>query len=333
MKVSIKDIAIKLKVSPAMVSLVLNGKEKEGRIKKDTAEKIRTLAAELNYTPNRFAKGLKKGKSNILGLIVADISNPFYAKLTRYVEDEAERNHYKIIIGSSDESTKKMASLIEVMQTYQVDGFIIVPAENSLNQIVKLCHEKYPIVLVDRYFPEIQINSILVNNYQTAFKATNYLVKQGCKNIAAFSYKSKLLHFKDRISGYNAALNSLGLKTNADAINYVRFDHLEDDIELGIKKILSSKTKYDGIFFSTDTLALMSIKFFMKLDIDISKRFKIFSFDENSTFDFLNFSVPHSAQPLLDIGKRAVQLLISQIDNCQEQSPQRIILNTKWCEK
>lgn len=335
MKISIKNIADKLGVSAAVVSLVLNGKEKEGRINKTTAEKIRALAAELNYSPNRFAKGLKKGKSNILGLIVADISNPFYAKLTRHIEDEAECFNYKVIFGSSDESVTKMASIIEVMKTYHVDGFIIVPSEKSQNQIEQLIFDKYPVILVDRYFPELKVDNILVNNDETAFNATNYLLKQGCKNVACFAYKSELLHFHDRIIGYKKALDSAGLFLSKDAIHYIRFDYLYHDMRTCIEKILKSKTPFDGIFFSTDTLALNGIKVLMELSIGVPEKFKIVSFDENDTFDFLSFTVPHFSQPLEDIGKEAVRRIIVDIEenSASKHEPLKIILSAEWHEK
>jgi LacI family transcriptional regulator len=328
MQVSIKDIAEKLGVSPALVSLVLNGKEKEGRVNEETARKIRELAAKLNYAPNRFAKALKKGKSGILGLIIADLSNPFYAKLARYIEDEAELFNYKVIIGSSDENAKKMTSLINIMKSYQVDGFMIVPTEFSQKRIEMLIAENIPVVLVDRYFTGIHVDNVLVNNADTAFKAVDYLIAQGCRKIAVFTYQSKLLHFKDRISGYIHALSTNGYPVNEEAIFNVRFDYLYEDVKKGIKKLL--KSDFDGIFFTTDTLALNAIRILRESGSDITRYFKIFSFDENDTFDFLNFTVPHSVQPLDEIGQKTVHLIADQIENKKSKDPQVIIFETKF---
>ena len=333
MKVSIKDIAQELKVSTAVVSLVLNGKEKEGRINKNTASKIKALASELNYTPNRFAQGLKKGKSNIIGLIIADISNPFYAKLARYIEDEAEKLNYKIIIGSSDESANKMASLIEVMNTYQVDGFIIVPAENSQDQIEKLIKDNQPLVLVDRYFEGMKANGVLVNNYETGYNATKYLIDNGCKNIGAFTYKSTLRHYSDRLCGYKDALKASGLRCNENAIYHIRYNEIFHDVALAFSKLLKSKTKYDGLFFATDSLALNGIKTLNTQHINITDTFKLISFDENDTFGFLNFPVPHFAQPLDDIGKASVQMVLGQIENTEKLKIRKIVFKAKWFEK
>ena len=333
MKVSLKDIAKKAGVSTAMVSLVINGKEKQSRINPATAEKINAIAAKMNYIPNRFAKGLKHGRSNILGLIVADISNIFYAKLARHIEDKAAKFGYKIIIGSSDENATKMASLIEVMQTYQVDGFIIVPTANSQSQLKSLLNDNHPLVLLDRYFHEIQANTVLVNNAETSYKATEYLINNGCKNIAAFSYKTNLLHFQDRIEGYQTAMKQYKIPVSKESVHYIRMPYLSIDVEKAINNILKSKTQYDGLLFFTDTLALCSIKILKQMQVNIQEQFKIVSFDENETFNFLNFPVPHFEQPLNEIAQQAIELMMLQLENTAKPESKKIFLSTKWYEK
>ncbi len=103
-RVSMKDIAEAAGVSTALVSYVLNGKEKESRVGEEMAKKIKVIARELNYQPNHVAKSLRSGKTHTIGLIIADISNPFFANIARVVEDEAKRSGYTVIIGSCDEN-------------------------------------------------------------------------------------------------------------------------------------------------------------------------------------------------------------------------------------
>src|SRR5690606_11324084 len=129
-RVSIKNIAEAAGVSTALVSYVLNNKEKEARVGKEIAIKIREIAKELGYQPNQRAKSLKSGLSYIIGLIVADISNPYFANIARTVEDEAKKNNYTVIFGSSDENAEKSRDLIDVLINRQVDGFIIAPTDD-----------------------------------------------------------------------------------------------------------------------------------------------------------------------------------------------------------
>ena len=118
-KVSLKDIAKEVGVSTALVSYVLNNL-KEGRISKEIALRIREVAHQLNYRPNQIAKSLKTSKTFTLGLIVADISNPFSSTLARIVEDEANKFNYTVIFGSSDENQQKSAKVIDTLLNRQV---------------------------------------------------------------------------------------------------------------------------------------------------------------------------------------------------------------------
>src|SRR5688500_6615893 len=154
-KTSLKDIASAVGVSTALVSYVLNNK-KEGRIRKEVAEKIRTMAVELSYRPNQIAKSLKTNKTNTIGLIVADISKPFSSGLARIIEDEADTQGYTVIFGSSDEKAERCEKLIETLVNRQVDGLIIAPPADTAGQIIQLKKQQVPFVLVDRYFPEIE---------------------------------------------------------------------------------------------------------------------------------------------------------------------------------
>ena len=130
-KTSLSDIAQKLGVSKTLVSLVLNGKGKEHRISDVVCKKVMEVAREMNYQPNQLAKSLRTGKTNTIGLIIADIANPFFGKLGREIEKEAARKGYRVMFCSSDESAEKSKLQIEMMLQGHVDGFIISPPMNS----------------------------------------------------------------------------------------------------------------------------------------------------------------------------------------------------------
>ncbi|MBN1987210.1 MAG: LacI family DNA-binding transcriptional regulator, partial [Prolixibacteraceae bacterium] len=141
-KTSLNDIAQKLGVSKTLVSLVLNGKAREHRISEEVQKKVLKLAKELNYRPNQIAQGLRTGKTNTLGLIIADIANPFFGKLGREIEKEASLHGYRVMFCSSDEKAENSKKQIEVLQQGQVDGFIISPPEESEEQIRSLLKSK-----------------------------------------------------------------------------------------------------------------------------------------------------------------------------------------------
>lgn len=327
-KVSLKDIAQVVGVSTALVSYVLNNKEKEARVGKEIAEKIRVKAKELDYQPNQLAKSLKSGKSHTIGLIVADISNPFFANIARTIEDEAKKNHYTVIFGSSDESPDKSWDLINVLINKQVDGFIIAPAENSEKQIIYLESQNIPFVLIDRYFPDIHTNYVATDNYQASYGAVVHLINTGHKKIGMIAYKNNLVHIKERKRGYTEALKDNHLLTDVSLIKEVSFNNLKEDIEIKINELLTNEPSVDAIFFATNTLALNGLKFLNKHNYKIPDDLAVVCFDEGEAFDFFYSPLTFVDQPLLEVGKEAVRILVDQINN-KNISKRQISISSK----
>ncbi|MDR2146154.1 MAG: LacI family transcriptional regulator [Tannerella sp.] len=313
-RVSIKHIAGKLGVSNATVSLVLNGKEKEGRVGKETADKIRQVASEMNYEPNNLARGFRIGKSHTIGLIVADISNPFFANLAFYIQEQAEKFGYSVIITNTNESDLKMEKMVQVLKNRQVDGFLIVPTEYGEPYVADLVNRNLPVVLIDRYFPALNVSSVIVDNYNASVKAVENLVNRGCKNIGLVIYKNSLQHILERKRGYMDALKEHGYY-NPALIKEVNYSLMQDDIVIAIEGLLAKENKLDGIFFATNTLFTSGIKQLKLMQADIPNHIKLVTFDKSEAFEWMNISIPYILQPIPDMGKMAVELLVEQIGN------------------
>ena len=315
---SIKDIANRVGVSTASVSLVLNGKDKNGRVGEVLAEKIRQEAKAMNYEPNRMAKGLRSGRSETIGLIVADISNPFFANLAFHIQEHAELYGYSVIITNSNEKTEKMEKMISVLRSRQVDGFIIVPTEHGEKPIEKLVNDKFPVVLLDRYFPEINVSYVSVNNYQASMEATNLLLNLNCNRIAQVIYKSSLQHMQARKEGFIAAVKKKDLY-DPKLIKEVDYMTIAGDTQKAIMEIVSNEEKVDGIFFATNTISTIGLKVLAGLHIEIPKDMKVVCFDKNDALELSKDYIPYIQQPIPEMGKRAIDLLIKQIKT--EMSP------------
>ena len=133
-KVSLKDIADSLGVSKALVSLVLNGKGDERGINKNTQERVRVKAKELNYVPNQYARGLRVGRTDTIGVIVPDISNAFYGKLCKAIEQEAYRKGFNLIISNTYEDVQKEKKLITDLINRNIDGLILASSFDNKNE-------------------------------------------------------------------------------------------------------------------------------------------------------------------------------------------------------
>ncbi len=311
-KVGLKDIANHVGVSTALVSYVLNGQAEEKQVGKEVAEKIRKVAEEMNYRPNQLAKSLKTNKSNTIGLVVADINYRFSSGITRAVESEAKRKNYTVIFGSSNESSAKFSELVNVLINHQVDGLILVPVEGSEASIKALQRSEIPFVLVDRNFPNILANSILLDNYKAAYDSTVHLIKQGRKRIGFVNYQSQLSNLHERNRGYQAALKDHGIKSKQEWMPFIRSAHAQVDMHKTMQDLTKAQ-KCDAVFFATDRLAIAGLKEIMNLQIKVPEDLSVFSFDESEAFELFGCPVSHARQPLEKMGKIAVDTLLDLI--------------------
>jgi len=311
-KISLKDIANELGVSVTLVSYVMSGKEKERRVGTEMAKKIIKTAKRLNYQPNYHARSLRNNRSQTIGLIVADISNPFFANMARTIEDEANRLNYTVIIGSSDENHQKMKKVLDFLTSRQVDGFIIAPTEGSEQQIQYLKKQNIPFVLVDRYFEDISTNYVIVDNYQASYDATKYLLEKGYKRIGMITYDSKLDHFKNRVLGYIEAIKNFKIESGDKYLKKIRYSNFKNDIHKSIMELINDKVQ--AIFFATNTIAIESLKCLFILGIKISEDLDIVAFDESEAYNFFKHPIPFIKQPIKEMGIEAVRILVNQIE-------------------
>ncbi len=312
-RVSLKDIADEVGVSVTLVSYVINGKEKEGRVGKEIAQKIREVAKRLDYQPNYIARSLRNKKTQTIGLIVADISNPFFANLARIIEDEATSFNYTVIIGSSDEDPEKMKRILDFFRSRQVDGFIIVPTEGSYDQIKELKKNNDKYVLMDRYFDSIPSNCVVIDNFQASFNATEHLISKGYRDIGLITYHSNLNHFQDRIRGYKTAIEENDLKQNKKFIKQVNYSSLKADICLAVSSLIKEEN-VEAIYFTTNTIALEGLKCIFNMKLTIPDDIDVLAFDSSEVYNFFQYPIPHVNQPVKEMGIEAVRILIEHIN-------------------
>lgn len=312
-KVSLKSIAREFGVSAATVSLVLNGKDKNGRVGKELSQKILQKAEELNYAPNSLAKSLRMGDSKTLGLIIADITNVFFGALAFHIQEFAEKMGYAVIIGNTNENLSKMQNMVDLLRRRQVDGFIITPTDGSEQIIKSIEIYEIPLVLVDRYFPNLQVSSVSINNFQISYDAVNSLIAKGCKRIGMVVYHTeRQSHIQDRKNGYIQAVKDANLFDIA-LIHEVHYENLEIDIEASVTELL--RQNVDGVFFATNTISMFGLRKIMeKMKINATN-IQYMCFDENEAYCLLPFKIPFVKQPIKEMAEEAIKCIINQIDN------------------
>jgi len=308
----LKDIAREVGVSTTLVSYVLNNL-KEGRISKEIAQKIREAAQRLHYRPNQIAKSLKTSKTFTIGLIVADISNPFSSTLARIVEDEANKINYTVIFGSSDENQQKSAKVIDTLLNRQVDGLIISPPADSESQMIELQNQGVPFVLLDRYFPSVKTNYVALNNHAAALMATEHLIESDCRRIGMINYRTTLFHLQERKRGYLTALRKHAVPFKKSWLRQVDISNDKIEIEKAVKDLLNLDEPVDGLVFSSNIIAAHGLKFINTLPVKVPDDIAIVSFDETEALDLFYAPLTYIKQPLREMGAMATKILLENI--------------------
>ncbi len=311
-RVLLKDIAAKVGVSTALVSYVMNGLEKEKRVGADVVIRIREVARELDYKPNQIAQSLRRGTTQTLGVILADISNPFFGHLARVIEDEAGKLGYTVIFGSSDEDAIKSDKLIQAFSDRQVDGFIVVPAENSALQIKKLFETGTPLVQIDRCYKDIESNYVGLDNFNASFHAVTALIRNGRKRIAMIAYRSSLNHMEERIAGYREAMMTFGLQDKICIIELDYAGYLEET-DRYMQELINVEEPADGLFFATNSISIVGLYWIKRNKIRVPEDVAIIGFDGNEAFDFFYAPLSFVEQPIVEMGQEAVRLIVEQI--------------------
>lgn len=311
-RISLKDIASRAGVSTSLVSFVLNGKQKQHRIKEEVARRILQIAKELNYTPNAAAKSLRDGRSRTIGVVVSDISNPFFAHIARHIEATAEKHGYTVQFSSSDENARRTAVLVDNMLNKGVDCIILVPCEGSENTVKELLEKNVPLVLLDRYMPGINTNYVCLNNRQAAYDATSHLIEEGFRNIGMIAYDVHLQHMYDRIEGYRTALKERGLEARI-SVEYANHTAMQKSCETAVRKMLDRRA--DALVFATNAIAVECLYTLRKRGIIVPDQLGIVGFDGGNAFEFFYSPLSYVQQPLEIMAQKAVEILIEQLDS------------------
>lgn len=313
---SISDLTEKLKVSKTLVSLVLNGKGDEYGINKQTQRRVLETAKKLNYRPNLMARGLRKGHSHMIAVVVADISNPFYSRISKSIEDHVSKKGYNIIVCSTDEDPMKEQRLIRALVDEQnVAGIIIATTQKSASQFLQLQKNNFPIVLVDRETSTGEFDYVGVDNMKGAFIATEHLIKTGYKRIGLLKITPSFLStIKERTDGYLKALGKHKIKAEKELIHEIEFSNLRTGVRRAMKE-LTTNGKADAVFVLNSNLAAYALEYINEKELSVPQDIAMASFDDVEFFSFSNPPVTAVAQPLEEIGNSAAEIMLNRLSS------------------
>ncbi|SES14583.1 LacI family DNA-binding transcriptional regulator [Pedobacter rhizosphaerae] len=309
-KPSIKDIASRLNISITTVSFVINGKAKEKNISESLTKKVLDLVAELNYQPNALAKSLRTGKTQILGFLVDDISEPFFAAIARHLDEIASDLGYKILFSSTRNNTQKAIELLQILKDRHVDGYIMALPEGLEEEVKKLIKTETPVVLFDRYVPDVKTDYVIIDNQESVYQATKHLIDNGYKKIGFVTLETSQSQMIDRLSGYQVAMAEAGLSTSVKEVDYKN----GADSIAQMTTYFKTERKLDAVIFAANYICMDGLRTFKKMGIKIHQDIAVVSFDDFELLEFCDPPVTAIVQPLNAIADNVMKILLSRLN-------------------
>ncbi|MCF8266340.1 MAG: LacI family transcriptional regulator, partial [Melioribacteraceae bacterium] len=285
LNVTLKNIAEKTGCSVSTISRVLNKKGKQFRISKETQELILRTAEELDYKPNELARGLRLKKSNTIGLLVPDISNPFFAHVTHIIQQYAYSEGYTLIVCNTNEDISLEIDHIDLLRRKGVDGFIILPVGTESAHIKELANRNFPFVLMDRIFENLDSNAVVVDNQKGSYQAVKHLIDNGHTRIAIIQGLKKTSTNSARLKGYSEALREANIELDDRLI--VGNDFRRENGYIETKLLLKRKDPPTAIFSTGDLITLGILEAMSEESKSIPKDISLVSFDDIDYAPFL----------------------------------------------
>jgi LacI family transcriptional regulator len=321
-EINIRELAKELKLSIGTVSKALRDSHE---ISSQTKEKVFALARQLNYVPNPYASSLRGKKSNTIGVVIPEIADSFFSHAIKGIESVAQGKGYHVLVYLTEESFLKEEFILKDFKSGRVDGVLIsISRETSNNDHIQQLKKSIPLVLFDRTVDEIPTTKIITDDYESSYKATQHLVKRGCKRIFFLSISKHLSINHKRIDGFLKALTEL--KANVCPDNIIDCVNNNKHNQMILHKILQRDERPDGIIASVEKLTIPVYLACKELQINIPRDLKIISFSNSETAPVMNPSLTTVTQPAYEMGKRAAMILFKAIEKKNFKMPDENIV-------
>lgn len=322
-KSTIKDIAAVLGLTPSAVSKALND---HPRISDKTKIAVKQVAQELDYQPNSLSSALRKGKSNLVGVIIPRVNSHFFSSVVENIEKALNLNGYNIIMTQSNELYTKECQEIDTLLRIQVDGIIASMANETtdLEYYKKIKSKGVELVLFDRGEEELNVDYIGIDDYKSSHLVIEHLVSQNCKRIAHIAGFKHIRIYKERIRGYKDALEKSGLAVQENWIIESNL-RLEDGRRI-MQQLLDSPEKPDAVYVAGDIAALGALQVLLENNIKVPEEMALIGFSDEPFTSLTQPSISTVNQHSAKIGKLAAEAFLKRMNDPRKKSIDRIIL-------
>ena len=315
---TIRDVARLAGVAPITVSRVIN---QLANVSPSTRQRVELAIEELDYIPNALGQSLRNRRTGTLALVLTDIVNPFWTIVARGVEDAANRHGYHIIICNTDESAAKQAEYVNLLLRKQVDGFVLVPASNQAIHPVLRHH--VPVVLIDRYVPDVEVDIVRGDSEGGAHDLVRHLLDLGHEHITMVTGPRTASTAIDRVTGYERALADAGLEASHRVL---WGEWTQDSGRQLTREALAAEAPPTAIFAANNFIAIGVMRALAEVGLRVPEDISVVAFDDLPAALTIDPFFTAAAQPAYEMGKQATELLLSRLSDSGPADVQDIIL-------
>lgn len=321
---TIKDVAAHAGVSVATVSAVINSNK---YVSPDLIQRVHESITALGYERNSLAQGLKKQTSHTIGLIISDITNPFFTSVVRGVEDVANARGYSLILGNTDEDLQKEMSYMRLLDSKRADGLIVAVTLGNHAYLRSWPTQRLPLVSIDRLPSELSIDAVLVDNVAGARQAVEHLITLGHERIGIVTGLSGITTTEERLTGYQQALEAHGIPLDPALI--AEGDSRIDGGERGALQLLTEEVVRPTALFMTNGLMVIgALQAINRVGLRCPEDIALVGFDDFEWAAVMHPRLTTVCQPTYEIGQKAAELLFERLEK-RDTAPQVIRLQPR----
>lgn len=324
-KPTIQDVARAAGVSIATVSATLN---RSAPVSPELAERVRQAVRDVDYHPNAVARSLKKGRTSTIGLIVPDITNPFFTAVLESVERTAQARGYSVMLCNSDFDLTKERKQFDLLRSRMVDGFILASLGEGQDIRHLLAERQLPLVQFDRTVTGLDTDCVLVDSEGGTREAIGHLIQLGHRRIGIVSGPAELTPSAQRLAGYAAALREAGIPYDPDLVGLSEFRRQEG--QAAAHALLRRAPDVTAIFGAGNMLAIAVMLALREAGLRCPEDISVAGFDDFEWADVFHPRLTVVAQPAAEVGQEVVRLLLDRAETPGETlPPRRVVLATR----
>lgn len=324
MKTTIHDIAKKLNITASTVSRALKD---HPRISEETKKAVQKVAMKMNYQPNHIAAALRKGRSNIIGIIVPTADRSFFSSVIRGIEEIANQSRYNVMICQTYDIHQKEIDTVEALLNARVDGIIASHAKETSNfdHFQKVKNKGIPLVLFDRVSDEVDVSNVVIDDFLGGYKATEHLISQGCVRIAHFTSTRKIAIYKERMRGYREALDKYGMPFDNSLV-------VESNMQLeggraSMAKLIESGNLPDAVFSSSAYGAMGAMQVLKENNLRVPQDVALVAFSNEPFTSFTDPALTTVDQHPMRMGNAAAEIFLREMNaGNKKYIPQKVVL-------